>query len=196
MTQPASTNPASFSPLQLQSRPLVWQAAAVALGSVFLALSSYVEVPMYPVPMTMQTFAVTLVGALYGWRLGALTIVAWLIEGALGLPVLAGGAAGLAHFMGPTGGYLFAFPVIGALVGWLAERGWNGQRVILAFAAMLLGNLVCLALGASWLAVSIGAEKAIIFGVTPFLIGAVLKSVLGAAVLMALARRSGNRSAH
>ena len=196
MAQPASANPASFSPLQLQSRPLVWQAAAVVLGSVFLALSSYVEVPMYPVPMTMQTFAVTLVGALYGWRLGALTVAAWLIEGALGLPVLAGGAAGAAHFMGPTGGYLFAFPVIGALVGWLAERGWNGQRVILAALAMLLGNVVCLALGASWLAVSIGADKAITFGVTPFLIGAVLKSVLGAAVLMALARRSGNRSAH
>lgn len=196
MTQPATTNPSSFSPLQLQSRPLVWQAAAVVLGSLFLALSSYVEVPMYPVPMTMQTFAVTLVGALYGWRLGGLTIVAWLIEGALGLPVLAGGAAGLAHFMGPTGGYLFAFPVIGALVGWLAERGWNGQRVILAFAAMLLGNVVCLALGASWLAVSIGAEQAITFGVTPFLTGAVLKSALGAAVLMALSRRLGSRVAH
>jgi biotin transport system substrate-specific component len=194
MTQPATTNPSSFSPLQLQSRPLVWQAAAVVLGSLFLALSSYVEVPMYPVPMTMQTFAVTLVGALYGWRLGGLTIVAWLIEGALGLPVLAGGAAGLAHFMGPTGGYLFAFPVIGALVGWLAERGWNGQRVILAFSAMLLGNVVCLALGASWLAVSIGPESAITFGVTPFLTGAVLKSALGAAVLMALSRRSGNQA--
>ena len=196
MMQPASTKPSTFSPLQLQSRPLVWQAAAVALGSVFLALSSYVEVPIYPVPMTMQTFAVTLVGALYGWRLGALTIVAWLLEGALGLPVLAGGAAGPAHFMGPTGGYLFAFPVIGALVGWLAERGWNGQRVILAFAAMLLGNVVCLALGASWLAVSIGVEQAITFGVTPFLIGAVLKSALGAAVLLALSRRSGHRAAH
>ena len=189
--QSASTKTSSFSPLQLQSRPLVWQAAAVALGSVFLALSSYVEVPMFPVPMTMQTFAVTLVGALYGWRLGALTIVAWLVEGALGLPVLAGGAAGLVHFMGPTGGYLLSFPVIGALVGWLAERGWNGQRVILAFAAMLLGNVVCLVLGATWLAVSIGAEQAITFGVTPFLVGAVLKSVLGAAVLMALSRRPG-----
>lgn len=127
---------------------------------------------------------------------GALTIAAWLLEGALGLPVLAGGAVGLAHFMGPTGGYLFAFQVIGALVGWLAERGWNGQRVIFAALAMLLGNIVCLVLGASWLAVSIGVEKAITFGVTSFLIGAALKSVLGAAVLMALARRPGSRAAH
>ncbi|MEO5804923.1 biotin transporter BioY [Devosia sp.] len=195
MSQSASALPSSFSPLHLQSRSLQWQGAAVLLGTAFLALSSYVEVPMYPVPMTMQTLAVTLVGALYGWRLGALTIVAWLIEGALGLPVLAGGAAGFAHFMGPTGGYLFAFPVIGALVGWLAERGWNGQRVVLAFVAMLAGNLLCLALGASWLSVSIGVEKAITFGVTPFVLGGVLKSVLGAALLMGLTRLPGKSAA-
>jgi biotin transport system substrate-specific component len=175
----------TFSPLRLQSRPLAWQLAAIALGTLFLALSSYVEVPMVPVPMTMQTFAVTLVGALYGWRLGGLTIVAWLVEGALGLPVLAGGASGAAHFLGATGGYLFAFPVCGALVGWLAERGWNGKRVVLAFLAMLAGNLLCLALGGAWLAVTIGAEAAFIHGVAPFIVGAILKSVLGAAVLKA-----------
>lgn len=175
----------TFSPLRLQSRPLAWQLAAIVLGTLFLALSSYVEVPMVPVPMTMQTFAVTLVGALYGWRLGGLTIVAWLVEGALGLPVLAGGASGAAHFLGATGGYLFAFPVCGALVGWLAERGWNGKRVVLAFMAMLAGNLLCLALGGAWLAVMIGVEAAFIHGVAPFIVGGILKSVLGAAVLKA-----------
>lgn len=190
MNHLAST-PSSFSPLALQSRSLTWQVAAVVLGTVFLALSSYVEVPMYPVPMTMQTLAVTLVGALYGWRLGGITIIAWLIEGVLGAPVLAGGAAGFAHFVGPTGGYLFAFPVIGALVGWLAERGWNGQRVVLAFAAMLIGNLLCLALGGSWLAGSIGFKKAMEFGVTPFVLGGLLKSALGSAILMAATRIPG-----
>ncbi|PBB39286.1 MULTISPECIES: biotin transporter BioY [unclassified Mesorhizobium] len=178
-----STRQSSFSPLQLHSRSVAWQFGAVVLGSLFLALSSYIEVPMVPVPVTMQTFAVTLVGALYGWRFGALTITAWLVEGAAGFPVLAGGAAGVQHFMGPTGGYLFSFPIVGAIVGWLAERGWNGNRVMLAFAAMLIGNLLCLVLGTAWLAAMIGAEKAITFGFLPFIVGGLLKSALGAATL-------------
>ncbi|MBM2713215.1 biotin transporter BioY [Mesorhizobium caraganae] len=181
----------SFSPLRLQTRSLGWQVGAVVLGTLFLALSSYIEVPMVPVPVTMQTFAVTLIGALYGWRLGAITIAAWLVEGAVGLPVLAGGAAGASHFVGPTGGYLFAFPLVGALVGWLAERGWNGSRVLLAFAAMVLGNLACLVLGTAWLAVMIGLEQAITFGFLPFLVGGLLKSALGAATLKLF---SGNKT--
>jgi biotin transport system substrate-specific component len=178
----------AFSPLDLQSRPLAWRVGAVVLGTLFLALSSYVEVPMIPVPVTMQTFAVAMVGALYGWRLGAITIIAWLVEGALGLPVLAGGASGALHFVGPTGGYLFAFPVMGALVGWLAERGWNGKRPVFAFVSMLLGNALCLLLGAAWLAVVIGVEPAFVHGVAPFIVGGVLKSALGAALLALLAR--------
>jgi biotin transport system substrate-specific component len=178
----------AFSPLHLQSRPLAWQLGAVVLGTLFLALSSYVEVPMVPVPVTMQTFAVVMVGALYGWRLGGITIIAWLIEAALGLPVLSGGAAGAHHFVGLTGGYLFAFPVAGALVGWLAERGWNGSHVGLAFLGMLLGNAVCLLMGAAWLSVIIGAEQAVALGVMPFLVGAVLKSALGASLLKLFAR--------
>ncbi|MER9345976.1 biotin transporter BioY [Mesorhizobium sp. M0239] len=176
----------SFSPLRLQDRSLAWQVGAVVLGTLFLALASYIEVPMVPVPVNMQTFAVTLIGALYGWRLGALTIVAWLVEGAIGLPVLSGGVGGASYFVGPTGGYLFAFPLVGALVGWLAERGWNGKRVMLAFVAMLLGNLACLVLGTAWLAIMIGAEQAVAFGFLPFIVGGLLKSALGAATLMAL----------
>ncbi|ESZ67212.1 biotin transporter BioY [Mesorhizobium sp. C120A] len=173
----------SFSPLRLQTRSYAWQAAAIVIGTLSIALASYMEVPMLPVPMNMQTFAVTLVGALYGWRLGAITIAAWLVEGAVGLPVLSGGAAGIQHFAGPTAGYLFAFPLVGALVGWLAERGWNGNRVLLAFAGMVLGNLACLVLGTAWLALMIGLEHAIAFGFLPFLVGGLLKSALGAATL-------------
>jgi biotin transport system substrate-specific component len=183
----ASLTPA-FSPLDLQSRPLAWRVGAVLLGTLFLALSSYVEVPMVPVPVTMQTFAVMLVGALYGWRLGALTIIAWLAEAAVGLPVLSGGAAGAHHFVGPTAGYLFAFPVAGALVGWLAERGWNGRKPVLAFVGMLLGNALCLVVGGAWLAVLFGAEVAWTSGVAPFIVGGVLKSALGAALLALLVR--------
>ena len=179
---------ARFSPLDPQRQSLAWKAGAVLFGSLFLALSSRIEVPMVPVPITMQTFAVTLIGALYGWRLGATTVLAWLGAAAMGLPLLASGKFGLAPFVGPTAGYLFAFPVAAMLTGWLAERGWNGSRMGLAGLSMLLGNLLCLVLGGLWLASLIGAEKAIALGVTPFLLGAVLKSVLGAMVLRLMTR--------
>jgi biotin transport system substrate-specific component len=188
MSDTATIKP-PFSPLDLSRQSLASRVLAVIVGTAFLALSSYIEVPMIPVPVTMQTFAVTLVGALYGWRLGMVTIAAWLLEGAAGLPVLAGGAAGIHHFAGPTGGYLFAFLVAGGLTGWLAERGWNGNRPGLAFAAMLLGNAACLALGAAWLAALVGPEQAVVHGVTPFLLGGLLKSALAAASLAALTRR-------
>ncbi len=167
---------------------MAWQAGAVVLGTLFLAASSYIEVPMVPVPVTMQTFAVALVGALYGWRLGGITIVTWLLQGAAGMPVLAGGAGGVHHFAGATGGYLLAFPLMGVLTGWLAEHGWNGGRVILAFLSMMLANLLCLGFGAGWLATFIGADQAIVHGVAPFLVGAVLKSALGAATLGLMTR--------
>ena len=181
-TSTAALKP-SFSPIDPQSRSLSWKVAAVLLGTLFLALSSYIEVPMVPVPVTMQTFAVALIGALYGWRLGGITIIVWLMQGTLGLPVLAGGAAGAHHFVGPTAGYLFAFPVAGMVMGLLAERGWNGHRPWLAFAGMLVSNVLCLVLGAAWLAGLIGIEQAIMAGIVPFLAGAVLKAGLGAITL-------------
>jgi biotin transport system substrate-specific component len=174
---------ATFDPLRLAQRSLVVKAAFVLAGTLALALASQISVPMVPVPITMQTFAVTMIGALYGWRLGAITILAWLGEAMVGFPVLAGGAGGIAPFMGPTVGYLVSFPIIGALVGWLAERGWSGDRVVRSFLAHLSANILCLAIGGAWLAALIGAEKGWLLGVAPFILGAVLKSALAAAVL-------------
>ncbi len=174
------------SALNLDSRSLAVKAVAVVLGTAVLALAAQIEVPMFPVPMTMQTLAVTLIGALYGWRLGALTIIAYLIEGAVGLPVFAGASFGIAKFVGPTGGYLIGFVATAALVGWLAERGWNGKKPVLSFLAQVLGTALCLAIGGAWLATQIGVEKALEYGVTPFLVGSILKSVLGAAAVMAV----------
>lgn len=188
---PHNPNPASQAVSRaprIRDWSLSWQIGTVIAGTVFLALASYIEVPMVPVPVNMQTFAVTLIGAVYGWRLGAATIVAWLVEGAIGLPVLSGGAAGAHHFVGPTAGYLFAFPLVGALTGWLAERGWNGNHPWLAFVSMLLGNVLCLVLGAAWLSGAIGVEQAIVHGVTPFLIGGALKSALAAITLKLMTR--------
>lgn len=163
---------------QLQDRSFAWQAAAAVIGVLALILASRIDVPMVPVPMSMQTFAVLLIGALYGMRLGTLTVLVWLALGALGLPVFAGGTGGMARLMGPTAGYLIAFPIAAACVGWLASRGWNQDRLAWAFGAMLIGHVICLGLGALWLARIIGFEAALAKGVTPFLLGAILKSVL------------------
>ncbi|MFN7091939.1 MAG: biotin transporter BioY [Allorhizobium sp.] len=178
-----------FDPLGISGRSLPMQASLLLFGTGVLALASQISVPMVPVPITMQTFALTMIGVLYGWRLGALTVLAWLGEALMGLPVLANGSGGLAPFVGPTAGYLAAFPIIAALAGYLAEKGWTGTHVVKSFLAHLAANILCLAIGGAWLAYLIGVEKGLSLGVTPFILGAVLKSALAAALLMALARR-------
>ena len=181
----------AFVPLKLANRSLVYKAIAVLIGTALLAVSSWISVPMIPVPVTMQTFAVTMVGALYGWRLGGITVIAWLLQSFVGLPVLADGTPGQIAFAGPTAGYLLSFPVVAAFVGLLAERGLT-RNPFTAFGVMLMGNALCLALGGAWLANMIGFEKAWVFGVAPFIIGGVLKSALAAATIEML-RRSGIR---
>ncbi|MBB3608590.1 biotin transporter BioY [Rhizobium sp. BK602] len=170
-------------PLGLGERSLAVKASCVMVGTLALTLASWVSLPMVPVPVTMQSFAVTMIGALYGWRLGALTILAWLGAALLGFPVLAGSASGIAPFMGLTAGYLLSFPIMAALVGWLAERGWSGDRIVYSFAAHLAGNALGLTLGGAWLAVLLGAQEGLSLGVAPFILGAILKSALAAAVL-------------
>jgi len=162
-----------------------WQNLLLVLvGTAVLAMSSYIVVPMWPVPISMQTFAVLMVGALYGWRLGGITVVAWLLQALAGMPVLAGGTGGLASFMGPTAGYIFAFPAGAMLMGYLAARGWDGQRPVRAFFAMLFCTTFILLVGGAWLSVLFGLEKGWQLGVFPFLIGDVVKSALGAASLV------------
>jgi biotin transport system substrate-specific component len=164
--------------LQVALRSL---ALAVA-GSALVALCARISVPLYPVPMTMQTFAVLLIGAAYGWRLGAATLALYLLEGAAGLPVFAPPES--AGFVGgPTAGYIVGFILAAGLVGWLAERGWD-RNVILTGAAMILGNLVIYALGLAWLWKFVG-DKVLELGLFPFLIGDALKIALAMAVLPA-----------
>ncbi|MBN7807065.1 biotin transporter BioY [Agrobacterium rosae] len=188
MTAQIRNAPSGF--LDLSSKSFVQQALFVVAGTLVLALASKLSVPMIPVPITMQTFAVTMIGALYGWRLGTLTVLAWLGEAMLGLPVLAGGSSGLAPFVGPTAGYLVSFPIMVALVGFMTEKGINGHRPIGGFLLHLSANALGLALGWAWLAGLLGAEKAWIAGVAPFILGAVLKSALAAAVLKVVALRA------
>ena len=172
------------------------RAAALVVGfSLLVALAAQVVVPLpfTPVPLTGQTFAVLLTGALLGPRLGAAAMAAYLLEGAAGLPFFRGGAGGYAHLTGPTAGYLFAFPAAAFVTGHLALRGWD-RRFLTAAAAMFLGSLVILAGGWAWLALASGdAARAFQLGVAPFLLGDVVKIALAAAALptgWALLRRT------
>jgi biotin transport system substrate-specific component len=173
-------------PLRLAGCSVLTKALFVLAGTLALALASQIAVPMYPVSVTMQTFAITMIGVLYGWRLGALTVLLWLGEAALGAPVLANGSGGLVPFAGPTAGYLASFPIVAAVAGYLAEKGWTGERYVKSFAAHLAANVLCLAIGGAYLAYLLGPEKAWLLGVAPFILGAGLKSALAAALLKGL----------
>jgi len=144
------------------------------------------QVPFWPVPMTMQTYVVLTLAALFGWRLGAATMGIYLAEGVLGLPVFADtptNGFGFAYIAGPTGGYLAGYLVAVVLVGVLTESRWN--RSILSTAAVLLiGELTIVSLGCCWLAVQFGWEKAVTFGFGPFLLGDGVKLVLAIATVV------------
>ena len=158
------------------------------VGSAVLTLSARLSVPFWPVPMTMQSLAVLLIGAGFGLRLGAATVVLYLIEGAVGLPVFAGTpmhGLGLAYMMGPTGGYLIGFVAAAALVGFFAERGAD-RSVPKLLGAMTLGHIVLFGFGYAWLAYLLGKDLAFTAGVEPFLVGTVVKTLLAGLVVPSL----------
>lgn len=166
----------------------LFHAVAFAL---LTAVCAQVAVPMAPVPMTLQTFAVLLGGVLLGPVWGGAAALIYLAMAAAGLPVLSDGAGGLAPFTGPTAGYLVAFPIAAALAGLLAQRM---KGLIALLVGLFALHLLILALGAGWLARGIGVDAAIEHGVTPFLIGAAVKSALVALIaFFALRRTSGRR---
>jgi biotin transport system substrate-specific component len=164
---------------------LAYDAALVLGGSLFVALSAQVAIrlPFSPVPVTAQTLAVLLVGALLGSRRGALSMLAYLGQGLVGLPVFAAGAAGPAYALGPTGGYLVGFVAAAYLTGWLAEHGWD-RGMGTALLAMLAGNVAIYVLGLPWLAHYVGAQT-LTLGLLPYLVGDALKLALAAAALPA-----------
>jgi biotin transport system substrate-specific component len=161
----------------------------IVAGTVLLTLSAKIKLPLPYVPMTLQTLVVLLIGAAYGWRLGVATVIAYLGEGAAGLPVFAGPVGGLAPLTGPTAGYLFGFVVAAFVTGWLSERGWD-RSVPRLFIAMGIGHIVILAAGFAWLAfgVRLGIEKAWLVGVMPFIAASVIKNSLGAVLIPAIRR--------
>ncbi len=175
-----------------QSANLTRNVALAVLGSIFVALAAQISVPMFPVPMTLQTLAVLAVGGAYGARLGAATLALYAIEGAIGLPVFANFQAGLFLPTGeilPTGGYVIGFILSAGLVGHLVERGW-GNSFVKLLGAMLLGAVLLYVPGliwlATWLSVVKGMEAAMALsaavsgGLLPFLPGDIVKAVLAA----------------
>jgi biotin transport system substrate-specific component len=159
----------------------------VLVGTALLAISAKINLPLPYVPMTLQTLVVLMIGALYGPRLGATTIIAYLAEGASGMPVFAGPVDGLLRLTGPTAGYLFAFIAAAFITGVLSQRGWDRSALWL-FAAMMLGHAVILAGGFVWLAygMKLGASEGWLIGVAPFIAGSIVKSALGATLMLAL----------
>ena len=153
----------------------------VILGTLLLALSASVRVPFHPVPMTLQSLLVLLLGASYGWRLGGLTILAYLATGAAGLPVFSSGQ-GLDYMMGPPGGYLLGFLVAAIIVGALAERGFD-RKIVSSLIMFGIGEALILACGVGYLASMIGGQKALLVGLVPFIPGDALKLGLAAALM-------------
>lgn len=160
----------------------VHQVALVLLGTVLLAISAQIQVPFWPVPMTMQTFVVLMIGATYGWRLGGATMVAYLIEGAIGLPVFAKFSAGAAVLVGPTAGYLAGFVLAALVTGYLAERGF-GRNLATAAISFALGTVIIFACGLLYLASLIGVEGAVTHGLMPFILSEPTKVALATLLL-------------
>ncbi len=169
----------------------------VLAGTAVIAISAKVKVPFYPVPMTLQTLAIMAIAASYGSRLAVATVLAYLAEGALGLPVFTNtppAVAGPAYFLGPTGGFLLGFVAVAAIVGYAADRGWD-RSIPKLFAAMFAGEAVMMALGFAWLAwfatlssgaTGLGVDKAFAGGVAPFVLGDLLKMALAALAVPAI----------
>lgn len=176
-------------------QPILWlrTAGIVVAGSAFVAVCAHIVLPLNftPVPLTLQTFAVLVLGLLLSPRLAAATLTAYLVEGALGLPVFSPVPAivgGMAHLLGPTGGFLLSYPAAGAAVSWLSRKAGINFAGIVASAAA--GTVVMLGCGAVWLAILThgSAQTILTLGVIPFLPGEALKIVTAAGVTLGYRR--------
>lgn len=178
---------------QSASDRMIRNALLAFAGSLALWASAKIQVPFWPVPMTMQTFFVLALAAALGARLGTATVLLYLAEGAAGLPVFAGTpekGLGLAYMAGPTGGYLAGFVVAAFAVGTLAERGFD-RSIPRMLAAAAIGHGIIFAMGWGWLATLVGVEKAWVMGVAPFYAATVAKTLLAALALPAVWRLMG-----
>jgi biotin transport system substrate-specific component len=181
-------------PARLDARPAALRAVVLmVVGTALLTLSAKIQVPFYPVPMTMQTFVVLMLGATYGWRLAGASVALYLLEGAAGLPVFAGPVSSAAYLLGPTGGFLIGFLVAAVVVGVMAERGWDRSfgRVT---AMMVIGHAVIFAFGLGWLATLMPFSKAWAVGFAQFAGATALKTALAVVAIQGARNLTARRS--
>jgi biotin transport system substrate-specific component len=186
---PSNTLFEQFLPAKVpQSAVWTRNALAILAGSILLTMSAKLSIPFFPVPVTLQTLVVLCLGMVLGPRLGAAAVIAYLAQGAAGLPVFAGTpekGIGLAYMLGTTGGYLVGFVVAAYTVGLLAERRWDRSKLT-TIAAMIVGNAIIYAFGLVWLGSIVGWDKPILaWGMMPFLLGDLAKILIAAALLPA-----------
>ena len=148
----------------------------ILFGTLLLTISAKVQVPFWPVPMTMQTFVVFLIGSTYGVRLSFLTLVAYLIEGALGLPVFAAGG-GTVYLTGPTAGYLYGMTIAAAAISYFANLGYS-TSYLKSFISIMIGSIIIFVCGVLYLGSIIGYTKAIQVGLLPFIPSEIFKIAL------------------
>jgi len=179
-----STARLTFMDVAISRTGLLWDAVLVVGFACLTAAFAQISFWIGPVPITGQTFAVLLAGALLGSRRGALSQLTYLAIGATGIPhwFALGGPIGIARLIGPTGGYLIGFVAVAFVVGWLAERGWD-RRVWTAALAMLAGEVVLYVFGLSWLAHFVPGEGVLQAGLYPFVVGDLIKVFAAALVL-------------
>ena len=158
----------------------------ILLGSLLLALSSKVQVPFWPVPMTMQTFIVFIIGMTYGWKLAFSTLVVYLLEGALGLPVFAKGG-GLLYLTGPTAGYLYGMTIAAGVIGLFAELGYNNSY-FKSLISLSIGTFIIFLCGVGYLGSVIGYDKALAGGLYPFIPSEFFKIGLAVVLIPSITR--------
>ena len=153
------------------------------VGSLLLAVSAKIQIPLTPVPVTLQTMVLLVMSMFLGWRAAGSASALYLLEGAVGLPVFAHGS-GLIYLFGPTGGYLFGFFVSSLVVGYLSELNWD-KSIILTFISLTIGTIIIYCFGVLWLSYLRDMTTAITFGLLPFLTPDLLKICLGSCLVAA-----------
>ena len=156
----------------------------ILFGTLLLTISAKVQVPFWPVPMTMQTFVVFLIGSTYGVRLSFLTLLAYLFEGAIGLPVFASGG-GIVYLTGPTAGYLYGMTIAAVVISFFADKGFSNSY-IKSFISIILGSIIIFTFGVLYLGSIIGYSKALQLGLLPFLPSELFKIVLAVLLIPTL----------
>ena len=179
----SSNNSLVSSLLGKKTNDFVYVLLTSIIGSFLLAISSKVQIPLTPVPVTLQTLVLLVMSMFLGWRgaVGATSL--YLFQGAIGLPVFAHGG-GFIILFGPTGGYLFGFLIASLVVGYLAEKGWD-KSVVLTFTSMTIGTLIIYLCGVIWLSYLKDLNTALVFGLLPFITPDILKICLGTCLVSA-----------